>query len=96
MPIGVAASVALGWGTLRALHGPQGYTFWHAKVQYDNDRLASLQSQLEDQQHLLTTLKGPNGRDIVLHERGYVRPGERILLFPQAQPTPGDSRPDGS
>lgn len=45
--------------------------------------LSDLKVQLERGQHRLRALSSASGKERVLVENGFIRPGERLLLFPQ-------------
>lgn len=48
-------------------------------------QLTALQSQLRAGQQKLAFMQMPQGREQLLMEHGYLRPGDRILLFPEAE-----------
>lgn len=48
-------------------------------------QLTALQSQLRAGQQKLAFMQMPQGREQLLMERGYLRPGDRILLFPESE-----------
>lgn len=76
---GVAAMIALSLliGRVRG-----DYQFMREQASNKNAQLTALRAQLDANQKRLDALGGPRGREIILRERGYIRPGERILLFP--------------
>ena len=65
------------------------YRAFDAQVQAKTAALESLQEQQKTAKAHLALLESDKGRAQLLVERGYVRPGERILLFPE---TPGETR----
>jgi hypothetical protein len=56
-------------------------------------QLTALQEQLDVGQRRLNSLRSPKGREQILAEHGYLRPGDRMLLFPHR---PGEENPNGS
>jgi hypothetical protein len=58
------------------------YRFFQTNVQKSELRLEALDEQYRMAQNRLARLDGDNGKKEILVEKGYVRPGERILLFP--------------
>ena len=49
-------------------------------------QLAALEGQQREDEKKLAYLKSPKGREQILAERGYLKPGDRILLFPAEKP----------
>jgi hypothetical protein len=54
-----------------------------ADVDHKNEVLASLQKQLNEKRQKLSEMSSAVGKERVLVERGFVRDGERLLLFPK-------------
>lgn len=52
------------------------------KVALKQATLHDLQAQLDTRKRKLATMTSPAGKDRVLVENGFVRPDQRILLFP--------------
>ena len=65
------------------------YGLFQSQVEAKEARLKALQAQLATGEKRLQALQHPKGREQLLNERGYVRPGERLLLFPE---TPEEKR----
>lgn len=61
------------------------YRLYQGEVERKETTLDELQEQLETGHKRLAVLQSPKGREQLLIEHGYIRPGDRILLFP---PTP--------
>jgi len=53
------------------------------KVADKNGMLVALQKQLDEKKSRLTAMSSSVGKERVLVERGFVRDGERLLLFPK-------------
>ncbi len=53
-------------------------------------QLSALQEQLDTGQSRLNSLQSPKGREQILVEHGFIRPGDRMLLFP-SEATPEQS-----
>ncbi len=58
------------------------YRWMRSQVDTRQTQLASLQAQKLNGQRRLAALRSPKGTEEVLHSHGYIRPGDRILLFP--------------
>ncbi len=57
-------------------------------------QLSALQEQLDTGQRRLSSLRSPKGREQILVEHGFIRPGDRMLLFPaEAASKPGTPEP---
>ena len=54
----------------------------HNQVVEKQENFRILDKQRNDEKNRLTRLKSEKGREQLLAERGYLRPGDRILLFP--------------
>lgn len=61
------------------------YRLYQGEVDRKEATLHDLHEQLETGRKRLAVLQSPKGREQMLIEHGYIRPGDRILLFP---PTP--------
>ncbi len=73
---------------------------FNGEVGRNEAQLKVLEAQLETGQRRLSVLESDKGREQLLIENGYLRPGERILLFPpdeiekqEMQPAPNDLSP---
>jgi hypothetical protein len=71
---------------------------WQGQVSAKQVQLEVLHEQLDSGRKRLAVLQSSKGREQLLHENGYIRPGDRILLFPttpaenqDALPSPTDS-----
>jgi hypothetical protein len=71
------------WAVLRDLR------FWDAQVHAREVQLVALQDQLDVGRKRLAVLQSPKGREEILNSKGYIRPGDRFLLFPS---TPEEKR----
>ena len=85
-------------GAMFSVHAE--YRKWQTRVHQREDELAALNTQLTVGQKRLAALQSPQGREQLLIEHGYLRPGDRILEFPaapeetrQAQLPPNDLAP---
>jgi hypothetical protein len=58
------------------------YQEYDSQVDGKEGQLRALQSQHSDMKRSLAFLQLPKGREQVLLQNGYLRPGDRILLFP--------------
>lgn len=58
------------------------YRLYQGEVERREATLRDLQEQLETGRKRLAVLQSPKGREQLLIEHGYIRPGDRILLFP--------------
>lgn len=70
--------------------GMMGWGVWEGYCQARDEKLMprqallrDLQAQLQSRQKELRALNTPAGKERALVENGFVRPGERILLFPK-------------
>ncbi len=54
-----------------------------ARVASKQTTLQALQKQLDQGRKRLSAFNGGSGRERALAENGFIRPGERILLFPR-------------
>ncbi len=61
-----------------------------ARVATKQETLRALRAQLDAGSKRLATLGGGSGRERALAENGFIRPGERILLFPRDPKTSGE------
>ncbi|MDF2440302.1 MAG: hypothetical protein JWN98_1286 [Abditibacteriota bacterium] len=61
------------------------YRLYQGEVDRKEATLHDLHEQLDTGRKRLAVLQSPKGREQLLIEHGYIRPGDRILLFP---PTP--------
>lgn len=68
---GTAAGV---WSELQTVKG---------RVSQKRSTLADLSAQLESGKRRLSALASSSGKERVLVENGYIKPGERLLLFPK-------------
>jgi len=89
------AGVALGVESSRNQKWPHFKGVWReykevkAKVRTKQATLHYLRAELTRAQKRLAGFERGSGRERALAENGFVRPGERILLFP---PSPEDGR----
>ena len=58
------------------------YRLYQGEVDRKEATLNDLQEQLETGRKRLAVLQSPKGREQLLIEHGYIRPGDRILVFP--------------
>ena len=58
------------------------------QVEEKQAHLWALERQRDEEKGRLAHLKSEKGRDQLLVERGYLKPGDRFLLFPEATPKP--------
>jgi hypothetical protein len=65
------------------------YHRFQEQVEQNEVKFNTFKTQHEAMQRRLASLQLEKGREQILVEKGYVRPGERILLFP---PEPEDAR----
>jgi hypothetical protein len=72
---GAAAGV---WSELQTVRG---------RVAQKRSTLADLNAQLESSKRRLSALTSASGKERVLVENGFIKPGERLLLFPKPTPT---------
>ena len=56
-----------------------------SRVAQKSATLADLGAQLESGKRRLSALASASGRERVLVENGFIKPGERLLLFPKTQ-----------
>lgn len=56
------------------------------RVAQKKSTLADLTAQLESGKRRLSTLSSASGKERVLVENGFIKPGERLLLFPKSAP----------
>lgn len=56
-----------------------------SRVAQKRATLADLNAQLESGKRRLSALASASGRERVLVENGFIKPGERLLLFPKTQ-----------
>ena len=96
--LGFALAALLLMGTMFSVHGE--YRKWQARVARREGELAALKTQLSVGEKRLAALQSPQGRQQMLIENGYLRPGDRILEFPpdadearQAALAPNDLTP---
>jgi len=83
-------SIVISLFLLAATHVVMGdWRHWQGEVSAREAQMAALDTQLAIGRHRLTTLQAPKGREQLLVEHGFLRPGDRILLFP---PTPEEKR----
>ena len=80
---GFAASCIACAFLLRGIVVAEG-NFRHLRGQVSEKRvqLAALERQKSEEKNRLAHLQSEEGRDQLLAERGYLKPGTRILLFP--------------
>ncbi len=57
----------------------------HERVAQKRATLSDLNAQLEAGKRRLSALASASGRERVLVENGFIKPGERLLLFPKTQ-----------
>ena len=69
----VGASAGI-WAELQAAQG---------RVNQKRATLADLSAQLESGRNRLQSLASASGKERVLVENGFIKPGERLLLFPK-------------
>jgi hypothetical protein len=60
----------------------QDLNSWQTQVNNKQVQLTALEDQLETGRKRLSVLQSPKGREQLLMEHGYIKPGDRILLFP--------------
>jgi len=60
----------------------------HSQVVEKQEQFRVLDKHRNDEKNHLAHLKSEKGREQLLAERGYLRPGDRILLFPIEKPAP--------
>ncbi len=77
---GTAFGVSSRFGHLKGIWGE--YKAVHARVRTKQVTLQALRAQLDAGRKRLAAFGGGSGRERALAENGFVRPGERILLFP--------------
>ena len=83
-------SIVISLFLMAATHVVMGdWRHWQGEVSAREAQMAALDTQLAIGRHRLTTLQAPKGREQLLVEHGFLRPGDRILLFP---PTPEEKR----
>lgn len=58
------------------------YSDWKAQVERREAEYSALQKKLTDEQKRLAALKSPQGRAELLIDNGYLKPGDRYLVFP--------------
>ena len=88
----LAIPAAIAFCVLSAMMAGNYAQFRKYQVQVDlkASQLAALQQTHGTLKHRLGFLQLPKGREQVLLEHGYIKPGNRILLFP-TEPTKSDS-----
>jgi len=80
---GFAASCVACAFLLREISGAQAdFRQIHQQVTEKQTQFRALDKQNSDEKARLAHLKSEKGREQLLAERGYLRPGDRILLFP--------------
>lgn len=83
---GVVGSVLLGLTALLKISHAD-YSAVRDQVASQEAQLRTLQAQQRSNHHRLSALQHEKGRAQSLIEHGYVRPGDRILLFPATPPS---------
>lgn len=64
----------------------------HGQVVEKQAQFRALDKQRNDEKSRLAHLKSEKGREQLLAERGYLKPGDRILLFPAEEKTPAEAQ----
>ncbi|RYX85453.1 hypothetical protein EON83_05665 [bacterium] len=78
--LGFAAATAVIVGTAAGVRSELKHA--NARVASKQSTLKALQNQLAQGKRRLSAFKGGSGRERALAENGFIKPGERILLFP--------------
>lgn len=82
--IGLGVSCVACVFLLREIAGAQGdHQMLARSVDAKQTQLAALDKQRDEESKKLTYLKSEKGREQILAQRGYLKPGDRILLFPE-------------
>lgn len=77
---------------LHEIAGAQAdHQMMRVSVQQKQTQFAALQEQENEEKRKLAYLQSEKGREQILAERGYLKPGDRILLFPPDPETPTSS-----
>ena len=85
---GLAASCVAGAFLLNAIGGAQAdLRQIHKQVAEKQENFRVFDNQRNDENKRLAHLKSEKGREQLLAEHGYLRPGDRILLFPSDKKT---------
>lgn len=80
---GLAVSCVISVFLLGEIVGAQSdHQMLRTQVDHKEQQLAALEKQKQEDQKKLAYLKSEKGREQILAERGYRKPGDRILLFP--------------
>jgi hypothetical protein len=88
--IGLAASCVVCVFLMREIVGVEGdHQMLRGAVHQKEIQLAALEKQKAEEKKKLAYLQSEKGRDQILAERGYLKPGDRILLFP-VEPQAGE------
>ena len=81
--IGLSVSCVICALLLTEIFTAQGdHQMLRTQVQHKEQQFAALEKQKHEDQKKLAYLKSEKGREQILAERGYLKPGDRILLFP--------------
>jgi hypothetical protein len=81
--IGLGASAVACLFLLRGIAGAQSeQRRLHAQVYAKQTQLAALDKQKHEEEKKLAYMRSEKGREQILAERGYLKPGDRILVFP--------------
>ena len=83
--LSVVACISL-WPLVMAARGNMAQV--RAQVEEKQTQLTALERQRDEEKGRLAHLKSEKGREQLLVERGYLKPGDRFLLFPEATSKP--------
>lgn len=83
--LSVVACISL-WPLVMAARGNMAQV--SVQVEEKQAQLSALERQRDEEKGRLAHLKSEKGREQLLVERGYLKPGDRFLLFPEATPKP--------